>query len=145
VTRRTLYALAAALLLTAPPHAAAAAAASYIEPPALAADVAAGRLPPVAERLPQEPAVAAFSRPGQTPGKYGGTLRMLMGQTRDVRMMVVYGYARLVKFDYRLDLVPDILQKVDVEDERVFTLHLRPGHRWSDGAPFTAEDFRYYW
>src|SRR5690606_1701877 len=27
----------------------------------------------------------------------------------------------------------------------VFTLHLRPGHRWSDGHPFTTEDFRYWW
>ena len=27
----------------------------------------------------------------------------------------------------------------------IFTLHLRPGHKWSDGQPFTAEDFRYYW
>ena len=26
-----------------------------------------------------------------------------------------------------------------------FTLHLRPGHKWSDGAPFTTKDFRYYW
>ena len=29
--------------------------------------------------------------------------------------------------------------------DREFTFHLRPGHRWSDGAPFTADDFRYYW
>ena len=27
----------------------------------------------------------------------------------------------------------------------MFTLHLRPGHKWSDGQPFTSEDFRYYW
>ena len=27
----------------------------------------------------------------------------------------------------------------------IFTLKLRKGHRWSDGHPFTAEDFRYYW
>ncbi|HZB62653.1 MAG TPA: ABC transporter substrate-binding protein, partial [Microvirga sp.] len=27
----------------------------------------------------------------------------------------------------------------------VFTFTLRAGHRWSDGSPFTAEDFRYYW
>src|SRR3546814_16933873 len=27
----------------------------------------------------------------------------------------------------------------------VFTFHLRPGHRWSDGAPSTSEDFRYWW
>lgn len=118
---------------------------SYIEPPALAVEVAAGKLPPVAERLPEEPSVASFARPGQAPGRYGGTLRMLMGQARDVRMMSVYGYARLVRFDHRLELVPDILRKVDVEDGRIFTLHLRPGHRWSDGVPFTAEDFRYYW
>jgi peptide/nickel transport system substrate-binding protein len=24
-------------------------------------------------------------------------------------------------------------------------LHIRPQHKWSDGAPFTAEDFRYHW
>jgi len=41
--------------------------------------------------------------------------------------------------------VPDILEKVEVEDGRIFTLYLRKGHRWSDGNPFTAEDFRYYW
>ncbi len=29
--------------------------------------------------------------------------------------------------------------------DREFTFRLRPGHRWSDGAPFTADDFRYYW
>ena len=26
----------------------------------------------------------------------------------------------------------------------VFTLHLRKGHKWSDGQPFTSEDFRYW-
>ena len=143
MTRRSgaLIAFAAALVLAQ----AAQADGAYIEPPALAVDVVSGKLPPVSERLPVEPSKAAFARPGQTPGRYGGTLRMLMGQARDVRMMEVYGYARLVRFDHRLEIVPDILQKVDVEDGRVFTLHLRPGHRWSDGAPFTAEDFRYYW
>lgn len=118
---------------------------SFIEPPVFIADVKAGKLPPVAERLPALPSTAAFDRAGQVPGVYGGTLRMLMARQRDVRLMVVYGYARLVRFNHKLDLVPDILRKVDVKDERVFTLHLRPGHKWSDGAPFTAEDFRYYW
>ena len=44
-----------------------------------------------------------------------------------------------------LELVPDILKDVEVEDGRIFTLHLRQGHRWSDGQPFTSEDFRYWW
>ena len=43
-----------------------------------------------------------------------------------------------------LALVPDMLEAVDVEDGRIFTLHLRAGHKWSDGQPFTAEDFRYW-
>ena len=43
------------------------------------------------------------------------------------------------------NIVPDILESIDVKDERVFTMKLRKGHRWSDGQPFTAEDFRYFW
>ena len=31
------------------------------------------------------------------------------------------------------------------EDDTVFTFTLREGHQWSDGQPFTAEDFRYCW
>ena len=70
---------------------------------------------------------------------------MLMGSPRDLRMMTIYSYTRLVVFDDKLNLVPDILQSVDSQEDKVFTLHLRPGHKWSDGQPFTAEDFRYYW
>ena len=58
---------------------------------------------------------------------------------------MVFGYARLVGYDAELNLVPDILEEVEVEDGRVFTMRLRAGHRWSDGAPFTTEDFRYWW
>ena len=44
-----------------------------------------------------------------------------------------------------MELRPDILERYEVEDGRRFRLYLRKGHRWSDGHPFTAEDFRYYW
>lgn len=115
------------------------------EPPALAAAVAAGKLPPLAQRLPRPPNVVALTRPGWTPGRYGGELRMLMAKDRDIRMLVVYGYARLVGYDENLALVPDMLERIDNVDNKVFTLHLRPGHRWSDGQPFTSADFRYYW
>ena len=70
---------------------------------------------------------------------------MLVGGSRDTRLLVVYGYARLVGYDLEFNLVPDILKAVEVEDGRGFTMHLREGHRWSDGAPFTTEDFRYWW
>jgi len=115
------------------------------EPPALQAEVDAGTLPPLAQRLPRVPLVVDINRPDWTIGRYGGELRTLMAKDRDIRMMVVYGYARLVGYDDKLQLVPDILERIEVTDSRVFTLHLRPGHRWSDGHPFTTADFRYFW
>lgn len=122
-----------------------AASAEMKEPPFLAPLVATGKLPPVAQRLPLEPSVVTFRPPETSAGRYGGDLRMLMSQPRDTRMMVVYGYARLVGYDPSWRIVPDILARVDEAEGRIFTLHLRKGHRWSDGAPFTAEDFRFFW
>ena len=111
------------------------------ESPVLQAEVAAGKLPPLAERLPTHPRVVE----ARTPGQYGGDLRISMARARDTRLMTVYGYARLVGYDSQYDIVPDILESVDVEEGRRFTFHLRPGHKWSDGHPFTTEDFRYWW
>jgi peptide/nickel transport system substrate-binding protein len=116
-----------------------------IETGSLIEDVNAGKLPPIDKRVPTDVAIATFDNVDAAIGQQGGELRILMNQTRDVRMMVVYGYARLVGYDRNFDLVPDILKSIDVERGRVFTLHLREGHRWSDGHPFTAEDFRYWW
>lgn len=118
---------------------------AYVETPVLKEAVAAGKLPPVAERVPRAPLVVALEGATGTPGHHGGTMNMLIGRSRDVRMLVVYGYARLVGYDRNLNLVPDILESFDVQEGRIFTFRLRKGHRWSDGAPFTTEDFRYYW
>ncbi|MBA3776976.1 MAG: ABC transporter substrate-binding protein [Betaproteobacteria bacterium] len=115
------------------------------EPPTLAEDVTAGKLPPVAQRLPKTPLVVDVKRAGWSPGRYGGELRTLLAKDRDIRMMVVFGYARLVGYDEDLRLAPDILERIENVGSRVFTLHLRAGHKWSDGHPFTAADFRYYW
>jgi len=112
-----------------------------IEPPMLRLDVSTGKLPPVEQRLPQPPLVVRVDQVG----KHGGTLHSLVGRSRDTRLLVVYGYARLVGYDRDFNLVPDLLESFEVQEGRVFTLKLRKGHRWSDGQPFTAEDFRYYW
>ncbi|MFT3810339.1 MAG: ABC transporter substrate-binding protein [Micropepsaceae bacterium] len=116
-----------------------------IDPPSLAADVASGKLPPAAERVPSEPLVGGFETLGRTTGKSGGRLRTLLPKDKDIRLLNVWGYARLVGYDETLQIRPDILKAIDIEDNRIFTMHLRPGHKWSDGAPFTTEDFRYYW
>ena len=110
------------------------------ETPTLQDDVTSGKLPKIEERVPIEPSVADL----QTIGTPGGELRMLMSGPKDTRMMVVYGYARLIGYTPALVLAPDILKSIDVEEGRIFTLHLRRGHKWSDGQPFTSEDFRYW-
>ena len=118
---------------------------TLVETPMLRAAVEAGKLPPVQKRVPATPLLVKVDSPRSKIGKHGGTLNMLIGRSRDVRMLTVYGYARLVGYDRNLEIVPDILQSIEVEKGRIFTLKLRRGHKWSDGQPFTAEDFRYYW
>lgn len=116
------------------------------EPPLLAELVKSGKLPPQAERLPAEPRVETVDAASERqPGKQGGTIRMLMAEQGDLRLMTVYGYARLVAYDRTLQMQPDILSSFENDRNMVFTLRLRPGHKWSDGSPFTAEDFRYQW
>ncbi|GIT87630.1 MULTISPECIES: ABC transporter substrate-binding protein [Roseobacter] len=110
-----------------------------------AQEVSVGNMPPVAERLPLDPLVVDLPAKGRTYGQQGGTLRTLISRSKDVRQMVVYGYARLVGYDHNYDLYPDLLRDFEVEEGRKFTLYLRRGHKWSDGHPFTSADFEYYW
>ncbi|WP_108661201.1 ABC transporter substrate-binding protein [Acuticoccus kandeliae] len=135
---RTLLVL--GLLLAAP--------AAYAERPALVetptlANTHSG-LPPIEERVPEEPLVTDLAATGRTVGKHGGELNTLIGRAKDMRLINVWGYARLVGYNEDYELVPDILRDVDVEEGRIFTFHLRKGHKWSDGQPFTSEDLRYF-
>ena len=119
---------------------------AYSEAPSLAKKVAAGKLPPVEERLPFNPRKLNFKNLGLKIGKYGGSIRMLMARAKDARQMSVYGYSRLVGYHPKtFELEADILESFEVEQGRRFTFELRRGHRWSDGQPLTSEDFRYWW
>ncbi len=111
------------------------------EPPSLAVRVAAGKLPPLSRRLPERPLVVQTD----PEAAYGGKLRMLIGTPKDLKLASVYGYTRLVRFDRNYEIVPDIVERFEVKEGRIFTFHLRKGHRWSDGAPFTSADFAYWW
>ncbi|MFL5123002.1 MAG: ABC transporter substrate-binding protein [Microvirga sp.] len=134
-------AAAAALLLAGLP----ALAQSYVETPLFAERVGKGELPPVAQRLPKEPMVVDLAAKGRSVGRPGGEVTSLVARGRDIRYMSVQSYARLVGYTEKLALEPDLLAKLENDNDQTFTFRLRDGHRWSDGHPFTTDDFRYYW
>lgn len=114
----------------------------YGESPMLAERVAAGELPPVEERLPSNPRVVSFD--WSEIGTYGGDFRdPFVGDAFWSSQMVFWTFWKgLVNWNESYsDWVPNIAESVDVsEDARVYTFHIRPGIRWSDGAPFTSDD-----
>jgi peptide/nickel transport system substrate-binding protein len=137
--RRTLGLLAATI---AAPHVARAAAPE----PEFFKDLLADKtLPPLADRLPKSPRIIDLAAMGREAGKYGGTLNALISGQKDIRIMTINGYARLVGYNDKLDLEADVADSYEVEENRRFTFHLREGHKWSDGSPLTPEDFRYMW
>ena len=113
----------------------------YVGAPFFAEAEKTGDLPPVAERLPQVPLVTDMPKIG----RHGGEIRTLMSSPKDSRILVAYSYTRLIGFDGTFHLQPDILESYEVEGGRIFTFHLRPGHKWSNGKDFTTEDFRFWW
>ena len=115
------------------------------EVPMFADQVKSGALPPVDKRIPEVPSIVKQFAGADGPGRYGGQVNMLMANARDTRMMTLYANARLIVYDDHFKLQPDILESYEAKDSREFTLKLRPGHKWSDGVPFTTEDFRFFW
>lgn len=113
---------------------------TYSEAPELAKCVAAGELPPVEDRLPDEPLIIP---PIERIGQYGGTWRRGFMGRADQNNFDRIIHDHLVYFD--LDgytLMPHIAKEWEVsEDGTIFTFYLRPGMKWSDGVPFTADDF----
>lgn len=121
------------------------AAAQYNEAPMLAQQVQAGLLPPVDERLPENPAIV---EPVEQIGKYGGTLRMTTIAANSILgpHVILMGEGLLrTDTDYQT-IVPNLAERWEFSDDyRVLTLYLRKGVRWSDGAPFTADDIMFWW
>ncbi len=115
------------------------------ETPMFADQVKSGALPAVDKRVPQQPWVVTYFAGGEGPGQQGGQLNMLVASARDTRLMTIFSYTRLIIYDDKFKLKPDILESYEEKDGREFTFKLRAGHKWSDGQPFTTEDFRFFW
>jgi peptide/nickel transport system substrate-binding protein len=117
----------------------------YGEAPALAEEVEAGNLPPVEERLPEEPIVVDVP---ERIGQYGGTWQTtLLGGQDNSWLVRTTDYERLFRFKPNsTEIIPNLATGYEVSDDsRVYTLSLREGVKWSDGDPFDAEDIAFWW
>jgi peptide/nickel transport system substrate-binding protein len=116
-----------------------------LESPMLAEMVSAGALPPVEERLPANPMVV---EPLEEPGEYGGTWNTaLIGSGDRSWIQLTVGYEPLVRWtpDWTTT-IPNIAERVEVNsDSTRFVFHLREGMKWSDGAPFNADNFMFWY
>jgi peptide/nickel transport system substrate-binding protein len=115
---------------------------AFNQAPALKAEVDAGKLPPIDQRLPADPVVL---KPLSEVGTYGGQLRtdLLGGTDRGYGWLDrIIGYEPLVRWAPEGGkAVPNIAESWTVNgDSTQFTFKLRQGMKWSDGQPVTADD-----
>jgi peptide/nickel transport system substrate-binding protein len=117
------------------------------ESPLTAKMVSDGTLPPVDERLPQEPLVIY---PYDEIGQYGGTIRTgalgtsLFDGDCDLVTGRVQNLLRITP-DLR-EAVPNVLKDWSMSaDFKVITCFMRRGMKWSDGEPLTADDWIFAW
>ncbi len=116
------------------------------EAPILSELVSEGVLPPVEERVPQEPLV--LSGPDGI-GNYGGNWADAVTWDTEVWDRINKHTAGITMVRWSPNgypIVPHIAKSWDTsEDLRVWTFHLRKGMKWSDGHPFTADDMVYWY
>lgn len=118
---------------------------AFEEPPMLKSMAEAGTLPPVDERLPTKPLVMEVV---EQPGEYGGTLRRaILGGGDQHNLVRTIGSENLVRWDPTWkEVLPNIAESWTAsEDATTFTFKLREGTKWSDGAPFTADDIMFWY
>ncbi|MFN8632471.1 MAG: ABC transporter substrate-binding protein [Chloroflexota bacterium] len=119
--------------------------ASYAEAPQLAELVKAGKLPPIAQRLPENPLVV---QPFEEVGQYGGTWRRAFTGVADFHAFGRTVYEPMLRWprDPKGQIGPGVAEKWEFSpDGKQLTLTLRKGLKWSDGEPFTTDDIVFWW
>ena len=118
---------------------------TFNEAPELAELVAKGELPPVEERLPKDLMVI---QPVDEIGTYGGIWRRgFTGPGDNENGNRIQASDRPVLVDHTGAVPrPSLAKGWEMsEDGKTYTLHLREGLKWSDGAPMTADDFVFWY
>ena len=110
----------------------------FAESPMLSRRVAAGVLPPLEERLPDDPFII---EPAHQIGRHGGTLRCFNADNSAVRSLE----PPLIMDPQVSGILPNLAASwVYSDGGKVLTLQLRRGLKWSDGHPFGADAFLFY-
>jgi peptide/nickel transport system substrate-binding protein len=127
--------------------------------------VASGQLPPVEERLPKEPQVYLTSGMSDGIGVYGDVWRgfsacptagyndmagVTMGwfgiESYTSRYSSLVKIGPLYRADQDIEPMPNTAKSWEWSDDGMqLTMHLIEGAKWSDGAPFTADDVMFTW
>lgn len=120
---------------------------TFAEAPELAELVQEGKLPPLAERLP-DPEDLLVIDPLHEIGEYGGSLHWAftgVGDGENINRWVTVDKLLFVNYD-ATEVIPSVAKDWEIsEDGREITLYLRKGMKWSDGHPFTADDIIFWW
>ena len=113
----------------------------YHEAPMLTEMVKAGTLPPLNDRLPDQPLVV---KPVAEIGRYGGTLTTFAvgnSASNDLTEHVDVGNTTLLRFTNDGSIFGGLARAYELSDDaKSCTVYLRKGAKWSDGQPFTADD-----
>jgi peptide/nickel transport system substrate-binding protein len=123
-----------------------------------------GKLPPLKDRLPEEPLVEKSANMIDGPGVYGDTMRHVIGgrpegwnytagQSQgwggiDIALSeCLTRTAPLFQVDAKdTEPLPNLAKSWEWStDGHKLTMHLVKGAKWSDGVPFTADDVMFYW
>ena len=117
---------------------------TYKEAPMLADLVAKGELPPVEERLPENPLVVPVT---ESIGVYGGTWHRGFLGPSDYNNYTRVVYDALVRFSPDGSTIePRLIESWESSDDfTTWTIHMRKGAKWSDGEPFTADDIMFWY
>lgn len=115
----------------------------YTEAPMLAAMVAAGELPPVEDRISEDPLVLLPLSEVKQVGRYTEKFSMVdKGWIGIAHSNHAMGMSNPYNFSHAY---PQVFKSATPSDgARVWTFELRRGMMWSDGEPFTTEDVRFW-
>jgi peptide/nickel transport system substrate-binding protein len=120
---------------------------TFKEAPTLAELAKAGKLPPVEKRLP-DPEDLMVIKPLKETGKYGGRWRRgFTGPADTENGNRIVSTDKILMWDYTGNkAAPSLAKDWRLSDDgKLTTIFLRKGLKWSDGQPFTADDFLFWY